>query len=255
MLTALQDSLSIKVLAHAAEKADGPFSCPTCRKAVLLHKGRIRVHHFKHATSATCPRGAGESEAHYHCKTEIYRALATRPDVTHLELEKDFGMSIADVFAVIRGIPVAIEVQKSTLSPQAISQRTANYAQLGIYVLWIGLGAGPLPTVYRPKAWELWAHAAYLGRVYYWFGGTSLHAVHFAPHSTIVESKTIFRPGGYEQSVGGYERFHKAEKRPVYGKLVDLAEHFRPVTQNAYDTKSLSVPSRKIYIDRNARWW
>lgn len=255
MLTALQDALQVKVLARTMERAQGPFSCPSCGKPVILHKGQMRVHHFKHESSSGCPRGAGESEAHYRCKTGIQAALAQRPEVEHLELEKDFGIAIADVFARIRGIPVAIEVQKSALTPQAIAMRTANYERLGIYVLWIGLGAGPLPSVYRPKAWERWCHAAYRGRVYYWLADTTLLSVHFNGHASYVESKTLFGPGGSERYVGGYQRWHKSEREPAYGKLVDIVDDFRAVTERPYSTEALAVPARKIYIDRQSRWW
>lgn len=256
MLTAIQCSTGSKILARSVAKEDGPFQCPTCSNSVIVNKGNIRVHHFKHAVAtSTCPRGAGESEAHFQCKTAIYNALSTSPDVSRLEMEADFGISIADVYAVIRGVPVAIEVQKSILTPTAISQRTQNYEKLGIYVLWIGVSGAPLPAVYRPKAWEKWCHAAYLGRVYYWLADAKLLPVHFDGHSTFREQKTIFKPGGIEQSVGGYDVWHKADKRPSYGPVADIANDFRAVQQAPYTSKSLNIPQRKIYIDRGNRWW
>jgi len=41
------------------------------------------------------------------------------------------------VSAYINGVPVAIEVQISSLSLETILQRTIAYARKGIYILWL----------------------------------------------------------------------------------------------------------------------
>jgi len=51
-------------------------------------------------------------------------------------------------------------------------ERTIQYAQKGIYVLWLLLWTPKLNAQrYSPKLWEKWIHAAYYGRVYYWIEG------------------------------------------------------------------------------------
>lgn len=101
-------------------------------------------------------------------KLGIYDALLGHSNVTRLELEKDFGISIADVFACISNTPVAIEIQRSNLSVNEIIRRTENYCRLGIAVLWIALYSPDLHRdKYSPNALGKWCHTAYFGRVYY----------------------------------------------------------------------------------------
>ena len=135
MLTALRQSDSAKVLARASEKSEAPFLCPRCRRELVLRKGRIKVHHFAHKPPVTCALGKGETEQHLKAKLEIFDALRTEPNVSELELEKDLGMSVADVYARISGVPVAVEIQRSELSVNDIVARTKNYHRLGIAVL------------------------------------------------------------------------------------------------------------------------
>lgn len=74
-----------------------------------------------------------------------------------------------DVSATIKGVPVAIEVQISSLSVETIMRRTIDYHRRGIYVLWLLQWTPALDRPrYAPKIWEKWVHAAYYGRVYYW---------------------------------------------------------------------------------------
>ncbi len=198
MLTALRKSTNSKVLALAVEKTEAPFTCPTCIQEVVLHKGNIRVHHFKHKPPVTCPRGAGETEQHLRAKLAIYDALSGEPNVTELEIEKDFGPTSADVYARINGFPVAVEIQKSNLSVANITARTKNYYNLGINVLWVGLSNPDLcSTKYSPRAWERWCHAAYFGRVYYWDGGQVFRVLHFGEHKLYVEERSWYESGGY----------------------------------------------------------
>ena len=49
MLTA-ENEKGQKVIAVETEKTDGPFHCPECQKETVLHKGKIKVHHFAHKT-------------------------------------------------------------------------------------------------------------------------------------------------------------------------------------------------------------
>lgn len=256
MLTAIRLQDKAKVIARAVKKTDAPFCCPSCSRGVILNKGMVRVHHFKHESNVSCPRGTGESEAHFQCKTAIFDALAASPTVSDVELEKSIGNNIADVFAIIRGAKVAIEVQKSVLSPQSIAARTASYEREGIFVLWIGLPKGaPIGNKYAPKAWEKWCHAAYMGRVYFWESGAQLRSYHFDSYAEHREEKTIFQRGGIERTVGGYDQYFKSARTPVPGPVLDIGTDFRPITLDPYHSKTLSIPRRRLFIDRHKPWW
>ncbi|MGO1000875.1 competence protein CoiA [Lysobacter sp. CA196] len=248
MLTAICQPGQTKVEARNVSKADGPFICPTCRKDVIVSKGLIRIHHFRHKPPVTCYRGRGESQQHLAAKQAIYDALLVQAGVADLELEKDFGVSVADVYARISGVPVAIEIQKSNLSVADITARTLNYHRLGIAVLWLGLWNPELGSLkYRPKAWERWCHAAYFGRVFYWAGGETIRPVQFAPFSTYVEERTWYESGGYEQSAGGYSKRSKAFRTPRRGTDHRISGDFVRRLNDGFRGGSVSVPRCTLY--------
>lgn len=129
MLSARRKSDGQIVTAYMESKRNGPFRCLECNEEVILKMGRSRVNHFAHANPIACKFAEGESETHRRCKLEIYLALQKEAVVSNLALERPFGNVRPDVSAVIRGVPVAIEVQISSLSQDTIMRRTIEYAQ------------------------------------------------------------------------------------------------------------------------------
>lgn len=256
MLTAISLNINAKILARSVEKKEGPFICPSCKQELVLHKGNIRIHHFKHKPPVTCSRANGETEQHLQAKLAIFDALAADSNVTELDIEKDCGPSCADVYARINGIQVAIEIQKSSLSVADITMRTMNYHKSGIYVLWVGISNPDLwNNKYSPSAWEKWCHAAYFGRVYYWESGQMLRAVHFGAHKLYVESRSWYETGGYEQSAGGYERTSKRYKTPVHGVPCFISRSFRPAEHKSWAGGTVFVPDCRLFVDIQAKWW
>jgi len=255
MLTAKRNSDGAKVLARASEKPEAPFSCPKCQREVILRKGSIKIHHFAHKPPVTCSMGVGETEQHLRAKLEIFDALRADPNVRDAEVEKPIGTSVADVYAVISGVPVAVEIQRSKLSVNDITVRTTSYHRAGIAVLWVGLPKGDLfEDQYSPSAWEKWVHGAYFGRVYYWHSGQSFYAVHFGPYSIHVESRSWYEDG-YEQSAGGYDRISRRWRTPLHGKLVHLSQHFQRSARQAWSGGTVHVPQCTLFTDRQAKWW
>ena len=246
----------IKILARDAEKKASSFICSKCRREVVLHKGKIRAHHFQHKPPSSCSWGQGETGQHYFAKLAIFDALKLESNVKDAEVEKDFGISVADVYAVIDGTPVAIEIQRSNLSVSNITERTVNYHRLGISVLWVALPSINLwSKKYSPGAWEKWCHAAYFGRVYYWDSGQYFHAVHFGKHFLHVEHKTWYESGGFENSAGGYERISKRYKTPQHGNRVKLTASFQSKYKVAWSKGTVSVPTCRLYVDSQQKWW
>lgn len=256
MLTAKRTATLPAVFARDSEKADGPFMCPGCSAEVILHKGNIKIHHFKHKPPMTCARGEGESLHHLIAKLAIYDALMKEHNVSGLALEKDFGVSVADVFAVISGVPVALEIQRSSLSTAEIARRTVNYRQLGIAVLWIALHKPELlGDKYNPNAWEKWCHAAYFGRAYYWVGGQSLLPVHFGEYMLHVKSTEWYESGGEHKSAGGYDRSSKRYRKPNPGTVVLISQSFSATDKAPYEQGTVNVPACRLYVDRLGAWW
>ncbi len=150
-------------------KSHGPFRCPDCGDEVILKTGKRTVNHFAHVNPLACLYAENESDEHRRCKMEIFLALQKEPHVRNVALERPLGTNRPDVSAEINGVPVAIEVQISSLSLETITQRTMEYARKGIYVLWLLQWTPALDAQrYTPRLWEKWIHAAYFGRVYYW---------------------------------------------------------------------------------------
>ncbi|WP_028113349.1 competence protein CoiA [Ferrimonas kyonanensis] len=260
MLCSIRANSNEKVFALTSDKSHGPFLCPKCRQEVVIRKGKIKIHHFAHKPPAMCSHGKGETEAHRNCKMSIYSALKTKPNVQALELEKDFGPVVADVYCLIDNVPVAIEVQRSNLSVNNITQRSEEYSKLGIYVLWIGLHDSTVKKQIdnkqcSPKAWEKWCHAAYFGRVYYWYQEDLLLPVHFAAHKLYVKESEWYDPDGNHQSAGGYERFSKRYKTPVATSLLSIANSFKAIPKSAWQQGTVSIPNCRLYVDRLRKWW
>lgn len=260
MLCGIREIDNQKVLASQSEKQHGPFLCPQCRQQLTLRKGHIKLHHFAHKPPVTCSHGEGETEEHRKCKFGIYTSLSKNPHVTDLELEKSFGSVIADVYCRINDEPVAIEVQRSKLSVNDITQRTKEYAKLGIYVLWVGLYNTRIEKAFvdkklSPNAWEKWCHAAYFGRVYYWYQDDWLIPVHFAEHKLYVKYSEWYDYSGSLQSAGGFERATKRFRTPIAANMISIAMFFRSKSRSAWQSGTISIPDCRLYGDILPNWW
>ena len=245
-----------KVIARHVTKEHGPFHCAGCKHELILRKGKIKVHHFAHKPPFDCVRGKGETEAHRKCKESIYQALSNRSNVSHLDIEVDFGNVVADIYALINNVPVAIEVQRSNISVNEITRRTEEYNRLGVNVLWLALFNEKLnKDKYSPSAWEKWCHAVYFGRVYYWFSELTVVPIHFSDYQLYVEESTWYESGGVERSEGGYFRTSKRYRTPNAGNAIDIATHFSPQQKNSWSGGSVHIPSCRIYLDNQIKWW
>ena len=173
------------IIAWNAKQDDGPFLCPGCRQEVILKKGYINIHHFAHKPGAECPYNdyhQGESSLHLSAKKAIYEALLMHPEVSRLQLERYMGPVRPDISFFLGDIPIAIEMQVSTIQPDVIGRRTREYTRRGIALLWVSPyeeanikdGRG-----YNIRQWERYIHSIYLGTLYYWISGEMLYPVHF----------------------------------------------------------------------------
>lgn len=246
MLTAISQSSNQKWLASAACKEDGPFICSGCGAEVFVKKGKIKTHHFAHRPPATCDLATGETCRHLMVKSAIYGKLLRTPGVTQLELEHRVGNSIADVFAVINDVPVAIEVQRSNLSVSMIQERTSRYAAMGVAAIWVCVQPPPRGKRCSPSAWQKWLHAAYMGRVYYWKHADTLVPVHYSSHYLWVEETDWG---------GGYSKRSKRYRSPNKGNHVSIGVDFSRVRRAAWDGGTVSIPACVLYQDTQPAWW
>jgi competence protein CoiA len=250
MLCAKQKLTGEIVTAYLASKAHGPFVCPDCRDEVILKTGKRTINHFAHVNPLACRYAENESEEHRRCKMEIFLALQKEPNICNVVLECPLGTNRPDVSAEINGVPVAIEVQISSLSLETIASRTMEYARKGIYVLWLLQWTPELDARrYTPQLWEKWLHAAYFGRVYYWSEGLNVVSYHFDPHFKSVPKKSWYSEDGKKMTGGGYSRRLKRHRTPVRGRTFNLATDFGPRNRDWWEGKDITIPAAKLYVD------
>jgi len=250
MLRAKQKLTGEIIEAYFANKAQAPFLCPDCGDLVILKSGRTKVNYFAHQNPLACKFGAGESEAHENCKWEIFEALKQHPRVSNAAVERPLGTNRPDVSAYINGVPVAIEIQISSLSLETITRRTIEYARKGIYVLWLLQWTPELNSPrYTPQLWEKWIHAAYFGQVYYWLEGLTVASYHFDPHFKSVPKKSWYSAGGKKMTSGGYSHRSKRYRTTIPGKTLNLVTDFAPKERFWWEGNGIKVPDAKLFID------
>ena len=251
MLSARRKFDGQTVNAYFESKANAPFYCLVCGDEVALKTGRSKVNHFAHVNPLACRYAENESDGHRRCKMEIFLALQKQSQVCNVALERPIGMNRADVYAEINGVPVAFEVQLSSLSPETIASRTMEYARRGIFVLWLLQWTPKLDAKrYTPRLWEKWVHAAYFGRVYYWLEGLNVVSYHFDPHLKSVPLKSWYSPKGKKITAGGYSRRSKRYRTAIRGRAFNLATDFGPRNRDWWEGKDITIPAAKLYIDR-----
>lgn len=250
MLSARRKSDGQTVNAYFEKSRNGPFACLQCNEQVILKTGRLRVNHFAHVNSIACKFAEGESEKHRRCKLEIFLALRNTPGVENVALELPLEEVRPDVCATIKGVPVAIEVQISSLSVETIMRRTIDYHRKGIYVLWLLQWTPALDRPrYTPRVWEKWIHAAYYGRVFYWIEGLTVVSYHFEPVLKCIPKTEWYSATGKKMTGGGYTHRLKRYRTAVRGEILNLAQDFGPKQRYWWQGDGVKVPDAKLFMN------
>jgi len=249
MLSAKRKSDGQTVSAYCESKRNGPFFCLECGDVVVLRAGKSRVNYFAHAAPRFCRNLESESDAHRRCKMEIFEALRKEPNVQDVALERSLGTVRPDVSAYINGVPVAVEIQMSSLSIETIMHRTIEYFRKGIYVLWLLQWTPKLDAVrYSPNIWEKWIHATYFGQVYYWESGLSIACYEFEPSFQAVPKTTWFNQNGIKRNGGGYSKRSKRYRSPVRTRTLNLTKDFGPKERFWWEGNGIKVPDAKLFM-------
>ena len=254
MLVANRIRDGVRVVASEERRDEGPWCCPLCTAQVSLKKGQIKIHHFAHYPPFSCEYGSGESEEHRRCKTAIYEAMRLIPGASQWELERSLGSVRPDVSGYVGDVPVAVEVQASSLGLDRIIYRTKEYATKGIFVLWVVPWHGSRMEKFdedgderfAPSVWEKWLHTLYFGRAYYWLEGVDILPIHFDKHWLWVEATEW--GGGYSRVS---KRFRDVKPAPYRVSIFDMKSSDR----NAWAGGKMDIPQSKIWIDGLPRWW
>lgn len=142
------------------------------------------MHHFAHRAETSCLAGLGETIEHLAAKERLRDAFAARG--LGCEVEKPVLSVAGDRRADLlltgpRGGRVAIEIQHTAITIEALETRTRAYAAESIAVVWLPLlDGGRLAAArsleglsalhverFAPSAWERWVHAWHEGHI--WF--------------------------------------------------------------------------------------
>ena len=280
MLVALSNN-KVSLPAWVAEREMSPFTCPECEKEVVLHKGQVRVHHFKHKPPITCPYGSGETDEHYIAKKELYDALSGHENILKFGIEyRGLDGARPDVYFETKTpfCRVAIELQKSSQTVEDIARRTLAYTKLGVNVIWIFPFNEPSwvegeSGVCKIQSWHEYFHLMFFGRVYFWQRGRTVRAAHFGkffrnnPEGNWVEdyeekvvddlSETDWYQENHDEAYyGGGRRLVKSYKTVTWAaQSLDLLQDFRPTIRKKFPTKRYTVPDCRLWIDSLRSWW
>jgi competence protein CoiA len=185
-------------------------------------------------------------------KLDIFAALQKHQDITKLQLERPLGDVRPDISFYLRNIPVALEVQVSTLSLDTIDQRTRAYTRKGISLLW----TSPYPPTmddtdrYSPALWEKYLHALYFGKLYYWVSDETLQPVRFDEYLLHVEYREWYVPSGEGEMdyAGGYDCYSKRYRTPYLLDRVNITS-LALVNRKAWSSKTLSTPAARLWCE------
>ncbi|AUA19390.1 competence protein CoiA [Streptococcus suis] len=127
-----EDGQVFNVLENPAPQ--GRYSCPGCGGLVRYKSGKVLRPHFAHVTLRDCTYfSENESAQHLSLKSSLYKWLQGQEEV---ELEA-YLPAIKQVADLLVNQQLALEVQCSSLSISRLQERTTDYQQAGIAVLWL----------------------------------------------------------------------------------------------------------------------
>lgn len=251
--------------AWTTERSEAPFFCKECLKEVVLRKGRVRAHHFAHKAPVTCQYGLGETNEHHKAKRGIFEALKINPNCSYCELEQKVNNVIPDIYAIIKEIPVAIEIQRSNMTVQDVYDRTVARHKNGLSVIWVIPSIDQLKIfredhqdVCRVPKWLECIHAMGFGRIYVWSGnGETVIPIHFDKFTRYIPEKDFYNSDGEYMTAGGYDKTLKDRKIVTYApkKIIDIGTDFYSRKRDYFYTKNYSLPSCLIWRDSMKSWW
>jgi hypothetical protein len=244
----------------AAALRGGAFNCPSCGKELVLKKGRIIIHHFAHKPPILCDWARGETLAHLEAKQLVHAALTARGVRAELEycLETLPGDRRADVMAWSpKGQMIAIELQHTSISADAIAERAFAYAQAAAAQIWISFlpasvwkealdkGDGTwLVRRYAPKQFEHWIEGL-TAKAGIWMCdplGKAFWLAKILPHKVHEDETIWYAPGGIEH--------YRPARTKVLKKYRDL------VLSGPYqlDALRIGLRRRKAFSTKIGRW-
>ncbi|CAI1494128.1 protein of unknown function (plasmid) [Thermococcus nautili] len=117
------------------------YLCVHCGRSVVLRKNYLgsRIPHFAHKNGTKCKFWEVESEEHMTIKSYVADVFEKIADYVELEKRDSIfrGEYYPDVYVEWGNRKIAVEVQCSNKSINAITKKTQWYSKHGIYTLWL----------------------------------------------------------------------------------------------------------------------
>ena len=142
MLTARTTSKDLLIAPEGVEcelramSRDKALTCPACERNVYFRSGSYVPHFAHYKSECTALYWETESKEHLAAKWGIYKALKKQGLPAELEHFIPETRQRADVWTVIDGQPIALEVQMSRITEAVWSERRALYRSVGIKDYW-----------------------------------------------------------------------------------------------------------------------
>ncbi len=203
------------------------YVCPSCKRTLVLKRGRIVIAHFAHKPPTKCAWARGETLAHMTAKNAIRTVLLERGLQSEVEFEiRDLpGDRRADVMVWSpKGIRVAIELQHTTIGLESLEARAFSYARGGIAQIWIPFLRGSVWDEYEKcddgtifverypaRPYERWIHGFHAGRGMWMYEPkrNALWRANLSSHPLHVKGPSWYPSETEEQWAGDYYRFSK----------------------------------------------
>lgn len=222
MLVAIAKKDNVKKVAKYTTKEDGPFVCPNCGEEVILKKGKEIANFFSHKNATNCVYGIREKEIQRRAKMELYDTLSQkgyRVELEHVLQHTPYKAYIIDVLAVLPQGTIGIMFGGNTLTPAEVRCHIKDCHEAGIVLFWGSFVKGTdIKSRYLPTGFEKFIHNYQKGTIYYWAGGDTFKACHYAPYTP--KSKTI------ERNYGKYVlRMMDEKKRALDSLVVQRSTH------------------------------
>lgn len=155
MLTAIPRGGTVPRPAIHVHREDGPFKCPECGSEVVLKVCCSKVSHFAHKHTVPCTYGAGETLEHMTAKLAYFEAFCKSKLCHNQGLEVKVGSRRPDVITSIGTYQIAIEIQKSQITPELMEQRTTELRDCDFIAIWITLRPEWLKWLYPERSLAL----------------------------------------------------------------------------------------------------
>lgn len=153
MFTAIRkDGTVLSMVGYCREELEGMrkqdvFFCPECKERVIMKLGMEQTWHFSHKPSSVCSFHKGETDDHRKGKEQIINWLKKHGFDPKVEVYLKEIQRRPDILVEIDGKKYAFEIQRAAIPYTDFERRSADYAQLRIEPVWIGV----LPTIQFQK--------------------------------------------------------------------------------------------------------